>query len=124
VTGSVRAWLKAEGLAVLVLSVTLYWILGASWRTFALLFLAPDLSIAAYLGGPRLGARVYNLIHTYAVPLALLAVLLMLEMGRPAPLVLVWTAHIGFDRALGFGLKYPGAFGATHLGPAGRRRSE
>jgi hypothetical protein len=115
VRGAVRAWLRIEGLAVLALSITLYWLLEASWLWFGLLFLAPDLSFAAYLRGPRLGARVYNLTHTYAVPLALLAAALALELGRPATLLLVWTAHIGFDRALGFGLKYPTAFRDTHL---------
>lgn len=122
VTGAVRGWLRVEGLAVLALSVTLYWVLGASWLWFALLFLAPDLSFAAYLAGPRVGALAYNVAHTYALPLALLTAALLLELGRPAHLTLIWTAHIGLDRALGFGLKYPTAFGDTHLG-RGRRRS-
>ncbi len=32
---------------------------------------------------------------------------------------LVWLAHIGFDRALGYGLKYAEGFGFTHLGRLG-----
>ena len=28
---------------------------------------------------------------------------------------LVWLAHIGFDRVLGYGLKYPEGFKETHL---------
>ena len=28
---------------------------------------------------------------------------------------LIWTAHIGMDRLLGFGLKYPTRFQDTHL---------
>jgi len=31
------------------------------------------------------------------------------------PYALIWLAHIGFDRALGFGLKYPTHFKDTHL---------
>jgi hypothetical protein len=31
-------------------------------------------------------------------------------------LALVWFAHIGMDRALGYGLKYDDAFTHTHLG--------
>jgi Domain of unknown function (DUF4260) len=119
VSGAVRAWLRVEGLAVLALSLTLYWVLEARWLWFALLFLVPDLSFAAYLRGPRVGALVYNLAHTYALPLSLLAAALALELGRPAILLLVWTAHIGFDRALGFGLKYPTRFGDTHLSRGG-----
>ncbi|WP_374546522.1 DUF4260 family protein [Rhodoblastus sp.] len=29
---------------------------------------------------------------------------------------MVWTAHIGLDRLLGFGLKHPAGFAFTHLG--------
>jgi hypothetical protein len=29
---------------------------------------------------------------------------------------LIWLAHIGMDRALGYGLKYPTTFKDTHLG--------
>ena len=121
VTGAVRTWLRAEGLAVLALSVTLYWVLGASWLWFALLFLAPDLSFAGYLAGPRTGALAYNLAHTYVLPLGLVTVALLLELGRPAHFGLIWTAHLGFDRALGFGLKYPTAFADTHLGGSQRK---
>jgi hypothetical protein len=28
---------------------------------------------------------------------------------------LIWIAHIGVDRALGYGLKYPSSFKDTHL---------
>ena len=31
------------------------------------------------------------------------------------PFVLIWTAHIGIDRLLAFGLKYPTHFSDTHL---------
>ena len=41
--------------------------------------------------------------------------------GRPIyiSLGLIWFAHIGFDRMMGFGLKYPTRFGDTHLGRIG-----
>ena len=32
-------------------------------------------------------------------------------------IALIWAAHIGVDRVLGYGLKYPTAFRDTHLGP-------
>jgi hypothetical protein len=42
-----------------------------------------------------------------------------------SPLVLsiamIWLAHIGFDRALGYGLKYSVGFGFTHLGRIGAK---
>jgi hypothetical protein len=40
---------------------------------------------------------------------------LLLAMPGLYGLTLIWVAHIGFDRLLGYGLKYPVAFGATHL---------
>jgi hypothetical protein len=117
----VRLWLRLEGLAVLVLSAFLYARGSHSWLLFVVLFLAPDLSFAAYLAGPRVGAAVYNALHSYVGPLVLAA--LFLAAGRPPVLSLIWAAHIGFDRLLGYGLKYPTDFGDTHLGAIGRRRT-
>jgi len=103
-----RVLLHAEGAAVLALSVWLYARGGASWGLFALLILAPDLSMLGYLAGPRAGAATYDLAHAYVWPIALYA------LGQ-APLALIWAAHIGADRMLGFGLKYPTGFCDTHL---------
>jgi len=116
VAGAPRTWLRLEGLAVLAASVIAYrWQLGG-WTTFALLFLAPDLGLLGYFGGPRLGARTYNLTHNYVGPLFLMLYGLYVGRADVVPYALIWTAHIGFDRALGLGLKYPQAFEATHLG--------
>jgi hypothetical protein len=38
-------------------------------------------------------------------------------------LALVWFAHIGMDRALGYGLKYDDAFTHTHLGIIGASKT-
>jgi hypothetical protein len=115
---SVRRWLRLEGLMAFLLATYLYAQAGGSWLAFLLLFLVPDVSFAGYLAGPRVGAVVYNVAHSYVGPLALVAILLV--SGLELPLTLVWVAHIGFDRALGYGLKYPSAFGDTHLGRIGR----
>ena len=112
--------LRLEGLAVFAAAVAAYAQFGAGWGWFALLFLAPDLSFLAYLAGPRAGAAAYNATHAYVGALALLAV----GMSGAMPLLLaaglVWCAHIGFDRALGYGLKYAAGFRETHLGRLGR----
>lgn len=115
--GSVRAVLQLEGAAVFGLCVALYGWTGASWGLFAALVLIPDLSMLGYLGGPRTGAWAYNLGHSYLGPVGLG---LAGWLGLPGliPLALIWAAHIGADRALGYGLKYPTAFRATHLGGA------
>lgn len=119
VTGQPRTWLRAEGLLALAAATALYALSSGSWLLFAALLLAPDLSLLAYLAGPKAGAMVYNVVHSYAAPLALTLVLLLAN--EPTTLPLIWFAHIGMDRALGYGLKYPSAFQHTHLGAIGKR---
>ena len=82
---------------------------------FVTLFLVLDLAILGYLRNARLGATIYNFVHTYVSPAILLAIGLWFRIPAVYQIALVWIAHIGFDRALGFGLKYPVAFQATHL---------
>lgn len=118
VQNQVRLWLRLEGLMVLLVAAYLYARAGASWPVFALLFLVPDVSFAGYLAGPRVGAAIYNVAHSYVAPLLLAATLLIV--GGELTVVLIWSAHIGFDRALGYGLKYPSGFGDTHLARIGR----
>ena len=120
VFGSVRALLRLEGFAALAAAAAVYAHSGFSWPAFALFFFTPDLAMLAYLAGPRAGAFAYNLVHTYAFAIALTVAGFL--GGVPAAMAggLIWIAHIGFDRALGFGLKYPTGFGDTHLGRIGR----
>lgn len=110
-----RLLLRLEGLALLAGAVVLYADGDRGWLLFALLFLAPDLSFAAYLGGPRAGALGYNAVHTLVGPVALGAVAVTTDWEPGVRLALIWLAHIGMDRALGYGLKYPTAFKDTHL---------
>lgn len=121
VTGAPRHLLRLEGLAAVVAAVIGYRALGGSWTTFLWLVLVPDLALLGYLAGPRAGAMAYNAVHTYAAPAALGLVALAGSSPGLWPVCLVWVAHIGVDRALGLGLKFPTDFGLTHLGPIGRR---
>ena len=122
VHGSVRLWLRLEGLMTLLLATYLYAQAGGSWLAFGLLFFVPDASFAGYLGGPRVGAAVYNTAHSYVGPIIIAAGLF--SGGQEPVLALVWVAHIGFDRVMGYGLKYPSAFAATHLGRIGNAGRE
>jgi hypothetical protein len=115
----VRVWLRLEGGAILLACVTAYSFADYSWILFAALLLAPDLTLLGYLAGPRLGSYVYNTAHSYIGP-ALLAVVMIGTSGTLA-VPMIWAAHSGFDRLLGYGLKYPNAFRDTHLGPIGRK---
>lgn len=123
VTGSVRVWLRLEGLAVLAASLFFYQRQSASWLLLAVLFFAPDLFMLGYLTGPRIGAAMYNIVHSYLLPLALLLMAILTAHPALIPYALIWTAHIGFDRSLGYGLKYPSAFGDTHLGRLGKQKA-
>jgi hypothetical protein len=105
---------------VLAAATVGYGALGASWLLFAVLFLTPDLSIVGYLRGPGVGSLLYNAAHTYLAPSILAALALAGVVPHAWPFCLIWVAHIGFDRLLGLGLKYPSAFQDTHLGRAGR----
>lgn len=107
--------LRIEGAVLLLLSVLLYTLNGESWLLFVLLFLAPDLSMLGYVAGPRTGAVSYNLFHTYVLPGLVAAVGLLAGSPLVVSLALVWFAHIGFDRMVGYGLKYPPGFFDTHL---------
>lgn len=107
---------RAEGAALLVASLVLYSRAGGSWLIFVLLLLAPDLSALGYLAGPRVGSILYTLVHTEVLPVAL--ALFGWFSGNPLllQLTLIWLAHIGMVRMLGFGLKYATAFKDTRLG--------
>ncbi|GAB3358719.1 DUF4260 domain-containing protein [Lysobacter tyrosinilyticus] len=122
-SGGVRGLLRVEGLCVLAVSLVAYSKFGIGWGTFALFFLAPDLSFLGYLGGPTVGAASYNIAHSYTGALATLAAGIFLSVPLAITGGLIWAAHIGFDRALGYGLKYSAGFGFTHLGLIGRARA-
>lgn len=118
--GGVRILLRSEGFFVLAASVAAYAQLGAGWGAFAMLFLLPDLAFFGYLAGPRVGALAYNATHSYIGAVGLLAIGAVGETPAALAAGLIWCAHIGFDRALGYGLKYAEGFHATHLGRIGR----
>jgi len=124
--GMPRVLERVEGGMALLIGLAMWAALGYGWGWLALLLFLPDLSAAGCLAGPRAGAVAYNLAHTYAV--ALLAVgagwVANGYQGVEATwlgVAAVFVAHIGLDRMLGYGLKYPTRFSDTHLGRIGRR---
>src|SRR5450830_1194750 len=104
-TGAVRWILRLEGLFVLVA---------------ALFFFTPDISFLGYLAGPRVGALTYNTAHSYIGAISCLAAGFFLPSPELSCAGVIWLTHIGFDRALGYGLKYSTGFGFTHLGLIGQ----
>jgi Domain of unknown function (DUF4260) len=98
------------------LSLIFFEAIQGNWLLFILLLLVPDLAMLGYLRGARLGTVCYNLAHTLVGPFLIVAYSYLTKSLWLLPYALIWTAHIGLDRMLGFGLKYPTRFGDTHLG--------
>jgi hypothetical protein len=107
--------LRAEGLTVAVAAVVVYFYADHPWWLFAVLVLAPDLAMVGYLAGPVAGAAVYDAAHTYVLPVALATIGLVGDVELAVQVGLIWLVHIGVDRSLGYGLKYPTGFRDTHL---------
>ena len=120
---TVRGWLRLEGAAAFVAGLALYGWLGGPWLLVLPLLLLPDLSAIGYLRGPRLGAFTYNVVHNWALGLAVLGLGLSRSTAcrsrSPEPIL---VAHVGMDRAVGYGLKLPTSFHDTHLGRIGREK--
>jgi Domain of unknown function (DUF4260) len=107
--------LRLEGLALFGGAVVLYADGDYGWVAFAVLLLAPDLSILGYLVNTRVGAALYDALHTTLVPIAVGVTGALADAELAVQLALIWLAHIGLDRLLGYGLKYPTSFKDTHL---------
>lgn len=111
----IRYILQLEGAAIFALSLFIYTNQAGSWWLFAALILAPDLSMIGYAGGLKVGAFCYNLAHNYALPAILVATGLYLDNTLLINAAIIWFAHIGMDRMIGYGLKYSSGFKHTHL---------
>ena len=122
ITGQLKLILRLEGLVLFAAGLAAFLYLKQSVWLFAGLFLVPDFSMAAYLAGPKPGAIVYNIFHTTIGPLLLAIYGVLFGELFAQVLASVWLAHIGIDRAVGYGLKYPSDFRDTHLGRIGHAK--
>jgi hypothetical protein len=115
--------LRLEGVMLFTLATAVYASMDLSWWLYAALFFWPDVSFAAYGAGPRPGAMVYNTLHSTVGPAVVVGFGFLVD----SPILLggaaIWAAHIGFDRMLGYGLKYGTGFNDTHLGRIGRAQA-
>ena len=121
-TVTVRGWLRLEGAAAFAAGLALYGWLGGPWLLAIPLLLLPDLSAVGYLRGPRLGAMTYNLFHNWAIGLGVLGLGIAADVAPLAIAGAVLIAHVGMDRAAGYGLKLSTSFHDTHLGRMGRAK--
>jgi hypothetical protein len=107
--------LHLEGLALLLVAIALYAHTAGNGIAFVLLLLTPDVAIVGYLVNARVGSMTYNAVHTMVLPLTILAVAVIGGWLMGTHLALIWLAHIGMDRSIGYGLKYASGFHDTHL---------
>ncbi|RIX49358.1 DUF4260 family protein [Paenibacillus nanensis] len=110
-----RLILKLEGLLVLLACIYAFMEYDFKWIWFIVLLFAPDISMVGYLKGVRVGAVAYNLFHTYLLSGIMLVIGVVTKMDVFLMIGIIWTAHIGLDRLLGYGLKYKTEFKDTHL---------
>jgi len=118
----VTALLRLDGLAIGIAALVAFATTGGNWWLFAALILAPDLAFLGMVLAPKRAAMVYNFAHSYIWPVILIGAGLITSVGWLLPVGLIWAAHIGIDRALGYGLKYPESIETTHLGLIGKTR--
>jgi len=122
VVPSTRSWLRLEAVAAFVAGLALYGVQGGPWLLIVPLLLVPDVSMIGYLRDARLGAFTYNLVHNWAFGLAVLGIGAWTGIDWVVLAGAVLIAHVGMDRALGYGLK-GASFHDTHLGRIGRPRA-
>ena len=125
-TDAVTGWplwvLRVEGMVLLIAALATYvTALDQPFWLVPLLLFAPDLFMAGYARSSRIGAHLYNLAHSYPLPAVVGASALAGSQELWQAAALIWFAHIGLDRALGYGLKYDDSFQHTHLGWIGKR---
>ena len=116
--------LRLEGLAVFLLALTIFWQQSFSWSLFWSTVLLPDLALFGYLSNTKLGTQLYNMTHSKLLPSALAVIAIVMSNALFSALAVIWFVHIGFDRMLGYGLKYPEGFKVTHLGTIGKTDDE
>jgi Domain of unknown function (DUF4260) len=118
---STRVWLRLEAVAAFAAGLALYGLNGGPWLLVVPLLLVPDVSMVGYLRDARLGAFTYNLVHNWALGLAVLGMGAWSGIAWVVLAGAILIAHVGMDRALGYGLK-GSSFHDTHLGPIGKGR--
>src|SRR5262245_62087399 len=95
--GGVRNLLRVEGPVLFSTMLVADETVGGSWSLFALLFLLPDISFAAYAAGPRIGGVVYNIAHSTIGPIMFAAFGHAHGMPLLRAVGIIWLAHVGLD---------------------------
>ena len=122
VTGKPKVWLRLEGVVLLIATIILFSAQGQKWWLYPALLLVPDIFMLGYLANTKLGAFFYNLGHSYFAPALMILLSWTTESKIALAIGIIWLGHIGWDRFLGYGLKYDSDFKHTHLGDLNKPR--
>ena len=119
-------WQRVESVAIAVVALVASALLDLWWFPLAV-FLVWDVSALGYVANTRVGAAMYNAVHSYIGPVLLAAWVAVMGIGGSGRWVLLialaWGFHVAADRALGYGLKHADSFQHTHLGWIGKHES-
>ena len=108
--------IKTEFLTLLLITLFIYFgVFKFSFLLFTVLLFSPDLAILGYGINNRVGAFVYNLVHSLIFPSFLLCIYFITNTEVVLSLSLIAFAHIFMDRLIGYGMKYETGFKHTHL---------
>lgn len=121
VTGKPRSFLRLEGLVLFTAALIVFASTHQHWWWVPILLFVPDIFMAGYVRSTRLGALTYNIGHTYLLPITMTLYSWHVHRRLLLAIGLIWMAHIGMDRVLGYGLKYDDDFKHTHLGDMGKK---
>lgn len=111
---------RLEGFTLFVVSFLLWISLDLNILIFFLSILLIDVFMIGYLVNDKLGAYFYNVGHSIAIPLVVGFAGYYNNSRSLIASSLIWFAHIGMDRAFGYGLKLESGFKDTHLGRIGK----
>lgn len=114
--------LKMEELFMFVLGIYLFSLLDYKWWWFLFLILAPDIGMAGYFFGNKIGATVYNIFHHKGIAVLIYIAGIYLSLPLLQLVGIVLFSHSAMDRVLGYGLKYNKGFKFTHLGEVGKQK--
>jgi hypothetical protein len=115
-----RAAYAALGLAATAVAIGVVVTQHSSWWPLVVFAIAPDLSFLAGMSSglargqlhPR-AVPIYNALHRYWAPAVLVVITFLVRSPEWLAAGLAWTAHISFDRGLGYGIRTPQGFQKT-----------
>ncbi|MEC2056135.1 DUF4260 domain-containing protein [Peribacillus psychrosaccharolyticus] len=106
---------RMENGVAFALSLYMYLQLDFPVGIFFVLLFVPDCTMIGYMVNKKVGASLYNVGHSFLLPLVLAGSYLYVGNDYLLMLSIIWAAHIFLDRLLGFGLKYEDSFNQTHI---------